>query len=157
MDCGESLLQDRSHVRRRLHGDHVDADLEEPTREAARARREVDHSRTGAEATALGDPGDRVRGVLGPELVVVERVDDLEAEAFRHDSDGIGARSPDDEVVGAVGLISSRRQRPGSLCPFARSLSETLTLAPQAEVDDAPRRKMKHVRQPGREAPDAVE
>ena len=84
-DRRESFLQDRSHVARRLHGDHVDTELQEPTREAARARREVDHTRTGAETAALGDPGDRLRRVLGPELVVVERVDDLEAEAFGHD------------------------------------------------------------------------
>jgi len=81
---GQPLREHRAHVRRGLDGDKVNTKGHEPSRQLARPGSEVDHDRARDEAPALGDPGESVGRVVGSELIVVERVHDLEAEVGRH-------------------------------------------------------------------------
>ncbi len=83
-DRGQSLLQDCPHVRGGLDGDQVDTERGESSRELAGPGGEVDHDRAGAQRASLRDPRDRIRRVARTELVVVECIDDLEAEPGGH-------------------------------------------------------------------------
>jgi hypothetical protein len=83
-DRGQSLFQHRSHVRRGLHGDQIHAQVGEPSRQLAGSGGEIDHDRAPAEGALPRDPRGSLRRVARTELVVVDGVDDLEAEPASH-------------------------------------------------------------------------
>ena len=80
-DRRQPLAQNGPHVRRRLHGDRLRAEAREQLRQLAGPCGEIDHHRAVVKGAAFGSPCDGLRRVARPEVVVVERVDDLEAEA----------------------------------------------------------------------------
>jgi hypothetical protein len=92
---GRVRREDRAHVGGGFDGDDPDAEASEPARELSGPGRQVDHERSGFEPGAIGYPPDRLVRVGRAQLVVVGRVDVLEAEPHRRASYAAAVPLPD--------------------------------------------------------------